>query len=83
VAEFQYELARVLARAQAIAGSREALAEVLGVHPSRVADWILRRSAIPGDVLEKAVGVILEAFERSAGTAPQIGKSDRAAGPRP
>jgi DNA-binding transcriptional regulator YdaS (Cro superfamily) len=83
VAELQYQLARVLARAQAIAGSREALADALGADPSQVADWILRRSAIPNDVLEKAVGIILEAFERSAGTPPQIGKSSHAAGPQP
>jgi CheY-like chemotaxis protein len=52
--------ARLLKRAQAIKGSREKLAEVLGVHPHDLALWLAARAFPPEPVFEKVLAIILD-----------------------
>jgi CheY-like chemotaxis protein len=52
--------ARLLKRAQAIKGSREALAEALGVHPHDLALWLAARAFPPEPIFEKVLGIILD-----------------------
>src|SRR3954471_3882370 len=57
--------ARLLKRALAIKGSREQLAETLGVHPHDLALWLAARAFPPEAIFERVLEVIL-----GAGAAP-------------
>jgi CheY-like chemotaxis protein len=52
--------ARLLKRALAIKGSREGLAEALGVHPHDLALWVAARAFPPEAVFEKVLDIILD-----------------------
>lgn len=52
--------ARLLKRALAIKGTRENLADALGVHPHDLALWITARAFPPEPVFEKVLDIILE-----------------------
>lgn len=58
--------ARLLKRALAVKGSREKLADALGVHPHDLALWIAARSFPPEAVFEKVLDIILEARQPAA-----------------
>jgi len=51
--------------AEKIAGSREKLAERLGVAPYLVAEWIARITDAPDEIVHMAVEIILEHRSRS------------------
>jgi len=52
--------ARLLKRALAIKGSREKLAEALGVHPHDLALWLAARAFPPEPIFEKVLDIILD-----------------------
>jgi CheY-like chemotaxis protein len=52
--------ARLLKRAVGIKGSREALAEALGVHPHDLALWLAARAFPPESTFEKVLDIILD-----------------------
>jgi len=52
--------ARLLKRALAIRGSREKLAEALGVHPHDLALWLAARAFPPDPIFEKVLDIILD-----------------------
>jgi CheY-like chemotaxis protein len=59
--------ARLLKRALAIKGSREKLAEALGVHPHDLALWVAARAFPPEPVFEKVLDIVLD--EKTPGPA--------------
>jgi CheY-like chemotaxis protein len=63
--------ARLLKRAMAIKGSREKLAESLGVHPHDLALWLTARAFPPEPVFEKVLDVILEENKPAAAPVTQ------------
>ena len=67
--------ARLLKRALAIKGTREKLAEALGVHPHDLALWIAARAFPPEPVFEKVLDLILE--ERQPASAAAGAKERR------
>jgi DNA-binding transcriptional regulator YdaS (Cro superfamily) len=75
--------AHILRQCEAVRGSRESLAQFLGVHPSQVAIWMNGKSGPPRAVFEKAMEIILAehdrraALEEVAGT-PRRRRSDSA-----
>ncbi|HUQ75663.1 MAG TPA: response regulator [Burkholderiales bacterium] len=52
--------ARLLKRALAIKGTREALADTLGVHPHDLALWLAGRAFPPEPIFEKVLDIILD-----------------------
>ena len=52
--------ARLLKRALAIKGTREKLAEALGVHPQDLAQWLAGQSFPPQGIFEKVLEIILD-----------------------
>jgi hypothetical protein len=75
--------AQILKQCEAVRGSRENLAEFLGVHPSQVAIWLSGRSGPPRAVFEKAMEIILAEHDRrtaleQAGRMPRRRRSDSA-----
>jgi len=60
--------ARLLKRALAIKGSREALAQALEVHPHDLALWIAARAFPPDPVFEKVLDIILQDDKPAAHT---------------
>ena len=58
--EVREQVATVMRKAQEILGSREKLAERIGVEPYLVSEWIARISDAPDDALNNAVQVILD-----------------------
>jgi CheY-like chemotaxis protein len=63
--------ARLLKRALAIKGSREKLAESLGVHPHDLALWLAARAFPPEPIFEKVLDVILEENKPAAAAEPR------------
>lgn len=61
--------ARLLKRAMAIRGSREKLAESLGVHPHDLALWLAARAFPPERVFEKVLDIILDESQSPAAPA--------------
>lgn len=61
--------ARLLKRALVIKGTREKLADALGVHPHDLALWLAARAFPPEPVFEKVLDLILE--ERQAPATPR------------
>lgn len=57
--EVRNQTAKVMKRAEMIAGGREALARHLGVEPYKVGEWIARLSDAPHDVVNKAVDLLV------------------------
>jgi hypothetical protein len=57
--EVRNQTAKIMKRAQAIAGGREALARHLGVEPHKVGEWIARLSDAPHDIVNKAVDLLI------------------------
>jgi CheY-like chemotaxis protein len=60
--------ARLLKRALAAKGTREKLAEVLGVHPHDLALWLAAKAFPPEAVFEKVLDIILDDSEPAAST---------------
>ena len=58
--------ARLLKRALTIKGTREKLAEALGVHPHDLALWLAARAFPPEPVFEKVLDLILEERQPAA-----------------
>jgi len=58
--------AHILRQCELVRGSRENLAEFLGVHPSQVAIWISGKSGPPRAVFERAMEIILAEHDRRA-----------------
>jgi CheY-like chemotaxis protein len=56
--------ARLLKRVQALEGGPERLAERLGIAPLRLAQWVEAKSALPLDVFESVIEIVLEAHEQ-------------------
>lgn len=69
--------ARLLKRALAIKGSREALADALGMHPHDLALWLAGKAAPPEPIFEHVLEIILDEKALPAGAL-----SPRAAGKR-
>ncbi len=59
------QVANVMRTAEKIAGSREKLAERLGVAPYLVAEWIARITDAPDEIVHMAVEIILEHRSKS------------------
>lgn len=73
--------AHILRQCEMVRGSRESLAEFLGVHPSQVAIWMSGKSGPPRAVFEKAMEIILAEHDRraaleQAGATPRRRRSD-------
>jgi DNA-binding transcriptional regulator YdaS (Cro superfamily) len=73
--------AHILRQCEVVRGSRESLAEFLGVHPSQVAIWLSGKSGPPREVFEKAMEIILAEHDRraaleEAGGTPRRRRSD-------
>ena len=73
--------AHILRQCEVVRGSRESLAQFLGVHPSHVAIWISGKSGPPRTVFEKAMEIILAEHDRraaleQAGALPRRRRSD-------
>jgi hypothetical protein len=73
--------AHILRQCEVVRGSRESLAEFLGVHPSQVAIWMSGKSGPPRAVFEKAMEIILAEHDRraaleEAGGTPRRRRSD-------
>jgi DNA-binding transcriptional regulator YdaS (Cro superfamily) len=73
--------AHILRQCEMVRGSRESLAEFLGVHPSQVAIWLSGKSGPPREVFEKAMEIILAEHDRraaleEAGGTPRRRRSD-------
>jgi DNA-binding transcriptional regulator YdaS (Cro superfamily) len=73
--------AHILRQCEMVRGSRESLAEFLGVHPSQVAIWMSGKSGPPRAVFEKAMEIILAEHDRraaleQAGGTPRRRRSD-------
>ena len=73
--------AQILKQCEVVRGSRENLAEFLGVHPTQVAIWLTGRSGPPRAVFEKAMEIILAEHDRRAaleqdGRMPRRRRSD-------
>lgn len=56
--------AAILRQCEVVRGSRESLAEFLGVHPSQVAIWMSGKSGPPRPVFERAMEIILAEHDR-------------------
>ena len=56
--------ASILRQCEMVRGSREKLAEFLGVHPSQVAIWMSGKSGPPRAVFDKAMEIILAEHDR-------------------
>jgi hypothetical protein len=56
--------AAILRQCELVCGSRESLAEFLGVHPSQVAIWTSGKSGPPRAVFDKAMEIILAEHDR-------------------
>jgi CheY-like chemotaxis protein len=65
--------ARLLKRAQAIKGSRERLAEALGVHPYDLAHWVAGKAFPPQRIVEKVLEIVLDAHDRQSDPAHATG----------
>ena len=75
--------AHILKQCEAVRGSRESLAEFLGVHPTQVAIWLNGKSGPPRAVFERAMEIILAEHDRraaleQAGAMPRRRRSDSA-----
>jgi hypothetical protein len=58
--------AAILRQCEVVRGSREKLAEFLGVHPSQVAIWLSGKSGPPRAVFDRAMEIILAEHDRRA-----------------
>jgi hypothetical protein len=58
--------ARILQQCEAVSGSRQGLADFLGVHPHQLALWISAKGGPPRSVFEKAMEIILAEHDRRA-----------------
>ena len=58
--------AHILKQCEVVRGSRESLAQYLGVHPTQVAVWQNGKSGPPRAVFEKAMEIILAEHDRRA-----------------
>ena len=73
--------AHILRQCEVVRGSRESLAQYLGVHPTQVAIWLSGKSGPPRAVFEKAMEIILAEHDRraaleAAGSTPRRRRSD-------
>jgi DNA-binding transcriptional regulator YdaS (Cro superfamily) len=73
--------AHILRQCEIVRGSRESLAQYLGVHPTQVSIWSSGKSGPPRAVFEKAMEIILAEHDRraaleAAGATPRRRRSD-------
>jgi hypothetical protein len=57
--EVRNQTAKIMKRAETIAGGREALARHLGVEPYKVGEWIAGLTDAPHDIVNKAVDLLI------------------------